>query len=392
MAGKKKRKSRTRKSAQAPGQFYGYSVQVTRMLARLLECTEGQAVSLEVLDDVAVTGVGGTVVEQSKSGLAHNPVSDRSVDLWKTLFNWVEAIRNGALGDDTKFVLYTAQPHNGTLVGRLNDARTRSDAITLIRSLRNDMWGKAPQRSKKKHLPDSIADFVNGVLEASDEVLCHLIIGFEFRQGSGSPGDDLRPLILAKAISDSAADEVLKYVLGWVKKKVDKLIEQGRTPIIAWSDFNAQLIAAARRFDRSDILSPTPTEISESDIEKELRSRLYIRQLEIIDCEERDLVRAVNDYLRSSVDRTTWSERGDVLESSFEDFSDRLARHWENRRRLAKAELSGRSENEIGQAILARCLDLAIPLQGMEVPSYFTPGSYHVLADALSIGWHPSVR
>jgi hypothetical protein len=35
-----KRKA-ARKSSQVPGQFYGYSIQVTRMLAHLLRCRAG---------------------------------------------------------------------------------------------------------------------------------------------------------------------------------------------------------------------------------------------------------------------------------------------------------------------------------------------------------------
>jgi len=47
------------------------------MLGRLLQGRPGEAVSLEVLDDVAVIGPDGTTAEQIKSGLAHNPIADR---------------------------------------------------------------------------------------------------------------------------------------------------------------------------------------------------------------------------------------------------------------------------------------------------------------------------
>ncbi len=70
------KKAKRKRATQAPGQFYGYSIQTTRMVARLLQCSQGQAVSLEVLDDVAVTGGPEVLAEQSKSGLAHNPVAD----------------------------------------------------------------------------------------------------------------------------------------------------------------------------------------------------------------------------------------------------------------------------------------------------------------------------
>lgn len=329
------------------------------------------------------------MAEQSKSGLAHNPVADRSVDLWKTFFNWVEAIRLGALTTETKFILYVAQPYSGTIVARINNIERPKDAQSVIADLRDEFWGPQPKRAKKVSLPDNIAMYVNGVLEASDDMLSRLFAGFELVTGSGSPADDLSPLLKQKAIGDAAVEEVLKSILGWTKRRVEQLIEAGKPPIITWDEFNTQLIAAARKFDRSELLTPTPVEITESEVEKELQGRQYIQQLRWIDCADGELVRAVNDYLRASVDRTTWSERGDVLESSFGDFADRLERHWEIQRRLAEIELSGRPETYIGQAVLNHCLMASVRLQGLEVPSYFVPGSYHALADTFTVGWHP---
>jgi hypothetical protein len=344
---------------------------------------------LEVLDDVAVTGGSKVVAEQSKSGLAHNPVADRSVDLWKTLFNWVDAIRSGALATETRFVLYTAQPYSGKIVARLHETQRPEDAALIIAELRDEFWGPEPERAKKSALPDTIVRYVNGVLEASDNTLSRLFAGFEYVTGSGSPVDDLVPLLKEKAIGDCAIEDVLKSILGWTKKRVENLIEARKPPIITWDDFNRQLIAAARKFDRSELLAPTPVEISESEIQQELQSRKYIQQLRWVEFASDELIRAVNDYLRSSVDRTAWSERGDVLESSFEEFSERLERYWAHRRRLASIELEGRSETQLGQAVLGHCLMASVQLQGLEVPSYFVPGSYHALADTFAVGWHP---
>lgn len=381
-------KANTPRSPQAPGQFYGYSIQTTRMVARLLQCTQGQAVSLEVLDDVAVTG-GTTVAEQSKSGLAHNPVTDRSVELWKTLFNWLEAIRSGALTTETKFVLYVAQPHSGNLVKKLHDVQTLSNASRLIAELRDDLWGPAPEHRKKADLPSTLQKYVNGVLDASDDMLARLFMGFEHLQGSGSPVDDLTPLLRLKAIGDGAIEEVLNSILGWTKKRVERLIARRDIPIVTWEEFNSQLIAAARKFDRSNLLTSTRVELSKSKVDEELQSRCYIQQLRWVECSKDELAEAVNSYLRSSIDRTVWSERGDVVESSFEEFSEQLKRLWASRKRLVAIELPGRSETDLGQAVLMHCLKESSKLQGLEVPSYFVPGSYHTLADSFTIGWHP---
>jgi hypothetical protein len=93
----------------APGQYLGYSLQVNRLLWHLLEAKPGSAVSLEVLGDVAVRSPSGDLtVEELKSRTTKaNPVSDRSVDLWKTIGNWVLAVSSGEIRASTTTSYYT---------------------------------------------------------------------------------------------------------------------------------------------------------------------------------------------------------------------------------------------------------------------------------------------
>lgn len=46
----KKKATKTKRSANVPGQFYGYSIQITRVVAHFLRAQQGQSVSIEHLD------------------------------------------------------------------------------------------------------------------------------------------------------------------------------------------------------------------------------------------------------------------------------------------------------------------------------------------------------
>jgi hypothetical protein len=350
-------------------------------------------VSVEHLEDVATETTDGVVAEQDKSGLVHNPVADRSIELWKTLHIWVRAIRDGALKSDTKFVLYVAQDHHGNVIDKIHQTKNKADADALVKTLRVEFWGKAPNHELRKKLPKDLAEHVNGVLKATDDLLALLFANLTLENGSGSPNDDLLPLIAEKAISADAREDVLKYLLGWAKRTIDKHIEKRQPPILLWDDFHNQLVGAAKKFDRSgNVLPSVPADISQAEIDKELRARTYVRQLDAVKCEERDMVRAVNDFLRSAVDRTTWSERGDVLEGSFGEFEDGLERAWQSQQTRVEIEQKTAAEEDRGRLIYANCVGLQMRLQGMDVPAYFVPGSFHTLADTLRIGWHPRYR
>src|SRR5271156_1743486 len=101
----------SRKSAQVPGQLFGYSLQAIRLLNLALDAAPGTTLSLEVFEDVgAVDGTGKALASQTKSGLETNPVSDRAVDLWKTFSHWKTAVASGQLSlATTRFELYLAK-------------------------------------------------------------------------------------------------------------------------------------------------------------------------------------------------------------------------------------------------------------------------------------------
>lgn len=383
-----------RRSANVPGQFYGYSLQITRVVAHFLRAQQGQSVSIEHLDDVATHTDEGVIAEQDKSGLAHNPVTDRSSELWKSLANWVRAIRGGALKDDTRFLLYVAQGHHGEVIDRIHAVTNKADADALVVALRAKFWGVPPKYAAKAKLAEGLAEHVNEILSTSNDVLGLLFTNLTLENGSGAPNDDLAALPGMAAISQEKKDDVLKFLLGWAKKVIDKRIEQSRVPLITWDEFHKAFVAAAKKLDRSEnVLTATPAEITQNEIERELRARTYVRQLEAVKCDDTELVRAVNDFLRSAVDRTTWSERGDVLEGSFDEFEDSLQRAWQSQKIRVEIERKSDAEEERGRLLFANCSGLQqLRLQGKDVPGHFVPGSFHTLANSLRVGWHPRYR
>jgi hypothetical protein len=385
MASKKNRP----KSSQAPGQLYGYSVQFTRALAHLLRAHPGQSVSIEHLDDVATSGSAGDVLEQDKSGLAHNPISDRAVGLWKTLRIWVEAIRGGACDSKTRFVLYVAQEHHGKLAELMHASVDAMAATKAIAQARIVLWGAAPKYLQRGKLAADLAANVNVVLGAENSLLVRLITAFSLERGSGSPNKDVVGTLRQKAIPESAVEPVAVYLLGWVKRQADSAIENGKPVVLKYDEFHKRMVAVAKKYNATGFLPSTPVAVTEETIERELRDRTYVRQLKIAEVDDSHVVGAVNDFLHAIAHRTAWSESGDVLEDSFQDFENGLLRAWRNHRVRVSIEHNGKPECDQARLVLSSCMLISSPLQGMTVPSHFVPGSFHSLAETRVVGWHP---
>ena len=111
------------KNTHVPDKVYSYTLQVKHMLYELIDANDGDIVSIEALDDIALHKVDGSVeVQQVKSVLSkNNPVSDKARDFWKTFYNWLVAVKVGELDlDNTKFKMFVTANRTDEIVERFN--------------------------------------------------------------------------------------------------------------------------------------------------------------------------------------------------------------------------------------------------------------------------------
>lgn len=385
-----------RKSAQVPGQLFGYSLQSIRLLNLALDALPGTVLSLEVFEDVGgIHPTGGALASQTKSGLETNPVSDRALDFWKTFSNWLTAIASGQLSlATTRFEIYLAKRHTGNLVASFDAAKTEELAKAALNHARDVLWGAAPKYPKKKNLAETIAPFVNHVLElASQECAVGIIARFELSVAVKDPLRDLRPKVAAKWVRPDSVELVIKYAHGWIKEKLDGLLLEGKPAALSVDEFNAEMMAYLPRVDFKQILIAIAgtLELSDDTIAAE-QVRTYVRQLDLIEYSEEDVIESINNFLRASAERAAWSKAGIVHENSFDDYEESLITYWKNKQathRLIHKSLNG---VERGQLLLADCGTHQQRLQGLEVPAFFTPGSFHALAEEQTVGWHPEYK
>ena len=376
--------------ATAAGQALGYSLQFTRLTAMLLDAAAGSTCSLEVLDDVAEQTADGRIkVGQAKSALTTNPVADRAIPLWKTLFNWLELVRGGHVeSSKTVFELYVSRQVEGELITSFHDARSPEEAMSAIRKARERMWGDPPGFIKKRDLPEALGRYVNAVFEAEEDVLVPVIINLRLERGSGSPQEDIEAAILRGPVSEAKVSDIADKMCGWVKRQVDKLLEKGMPAFIARDEFHREYVSYVRRVDRDAILTSFARKPSAEE-QKERLPDVFVQQLDFIEFGFDDKLDAISDFLRSCWDRAFWSKSGDVHEDSFSELDENLLRTWRNVSRETGIEASSRPPVERGKLLHAGCMGHQAKVQGMEPPSHFIPGCFQRLADEKVIGWHP---
>jgi hypothetical protein len=365
-------------------------LQYTRLTHLLLTASEGASCSLEVLDDVAEQERSGEVrVVQSKSALTANPVADRAQSLWKTLANWLTAIRaaNYPLMDTT-FEIYVSRPVGGEIVDRFAKANTDADARSAIDHARKELMGEPPNFEKRARLSADIAPYVNDVLSALDAELIPIVRGLCLTCGSGRPTEDLLDLIRTHPVPPSKVEEIAAYVCGVVKNRVDALLEQRLPAVLQRDEIHGLYRAYCRKVDSDTVLTSYATRPDENDAVKRMPST-FVRQLELIGADYEAKLEAINDFLMAAADRTEWAARGDVDESSFRELDESLKRTWKNRRQIVSLEHPSLAAESQGTLLYRQCLETKAMLEAKDTPSHFIPGCLQRLADDLSVGWHP---
>jgi hypothetical protein len=360
---------------------------------RLLAAEPGSFVSVEALDDVALVGpTGNTTLEQTKSvGKTTNPIADRSPELWKTLANWVRAVKSGTVdASRTHFEIFVSRRRRGALAESFDQAQTPAEASAAL-SAAKAVLTPVGKSGKRRKLPAGLAPHVQYVLReqvTAAQVLPRLTLVFGIGKSASALGDALR----TKLISADVVDVVAQQMLGWTKSAIDSLIEQGQPAVISTDVFGAELLAFVRRVDRFAILNccaPSPTRRA---LDLEIQSKVYVKQLDLIGSDYDTKLAAANDFLRASVNRSIWAGKGLVHRTSFAELEERLIRTWRAKRDIVGIQSSQAPPEAQGRLVYSECSLVDGALDGRVVPSHFTPGCYHALAERQEVGWHPDYK
>jgi hypothetical protein len=358
----------------------------------LLDAPADSSVTLEVFEDVGLeTSDGRKTASQVKTGLVKNPLADRSPELWKTLANWCDAVEHGELDPArTVFEIYVAKPQKGKIATLFHDARSANDARTAIAEAQK-RFAKKPRRAGVTGEETEAGSYAERVLRFDAPELEMLIQNFRVTTAKRNPLADLRPAVSAKWIRPESVELVIQHAHGWIKERLDGLLLAQKPAIINSNDFHREILAFLPRCDFRTMVTSMAGLPSAEQVEAE-KVRIYVRQLEIVDLDDDAILQSINEYLRASVTRTKLAEQGIVHEDSFVEYQEALTTFWRNKKRQNALTQPHHRPEGLGQLLFSDCCLHKEKLQGLEMPAYFTPGSFHTLADDETIGWHPDYQ
>ena len=365
------------------------------MASLLLAAPESSWVSLEHLDDVAQQNADGTVLAvQSKDTEATNPVTDRSVQLWKTFANWARDVREKRLDAAlTTFEIYVSRKVSGKLANEFAAANTKEAALKAFEKARSLLWGESPAFTKKGDVADTLRPHLEEVFDTSGKAFRAVIEKFQLTCALRNPELDLRDAVRRRMEfePDDLVVEVVVDVCGWVRTLVAPALRERKAPVISAAEFMRHLKASFAKLKPGGALTDIGAkEPSPSDIAK-LLCEQFVRQMDIINADEDTRNRAMTCLFKARTAWTTWSNRGEALvhDADVREFEDGLKQVWRNRKAKVFSDPHRTDELLRGRLLLAECEGHTCPVEQKTVPAYFIPGCFHELANGLAVGWHP---
>lgn len=384
----------------------GYYYQITYALYTLLQSDVDtwHVIRIEGLDDIESLGEDKLeeLLELKHHSSSPGSISDRSVDLWRTIRIWSIHLREQQIelpGVRLKLVT-TAKASQDSIAALLRPAIYPSgrdrDPIRACQKLR----GIASDPS------ESLKQFTDAFNEISANEQQALVEAIEIFDGAPTitEVDTKIKTYFQTTVPPEQAEEFSHRVVGWwfqsiviphLKYRDPETISANgvkrRINEMGW-EYRANSLPAYSRDKQFEDLPEQP--------DPENDKRVFVRQLRRIEILPRRINKAILDHYKAYADRNRWVEQRVYWEDKLYSYDKRLADEWERHydrhndgfKREKGCYIEEANEQEcvdFGGRLYDEISQLSIPINEQTNYGYITRGSYHELANQLRVKWHP---
>jgi hypothetical protein len=385
----------------------GFEFQDLVYIEKLIELKPGQTLGLELHDDIHIeTAADNASIEdllliQVKHSVNPGNITDRDIDLWKTIHNWLKLVPGLPHYRALTFQLYTNKGlNNQALVSLLKAPRQNIQAIVAHIRKTDQEISAAELIKKSDEPPNPLAKYVKSVSQANNGELEFLFERFEFHSDSSSIIARISSALRQLSIPQSRLEDTRKHVIGAFKESKFSRIIEGEKVVITFDDFRTgmgfdRIVRSARAepadFDRFvDIYysyqRPDTLSFSNSKFHDQLKD-IGISDEEIVDRGVEMML--AEQFMESLQDAGSFSASDNVRLENMA-ISEWQKLHNKSHRNTKE------DDGAVHQQASLDCYDQTMghPLKAgnIELPSNLSCGKYIKLSNLPSIGWRKNWR
>jgi len=371
-----------------------YNFQVWHALFELVQNANDLncLVSVEGIDDVALEEGDVLKLEQlKKTTSSHNPLSNSSVDFWKSIYNWVKFVQNYKEDIKTRKCVFKLVVNSnrkieaGDIPKSFEEAKTNSDAE---KALKNAI--KILEENDYKIKDNEYVSFCFD--EINKEDVLFVVSRFQISKFEKNYRECFYSAFYYQDIVNINSD-VCNMILGWIHKKVYECADNNIPPVFSVRQYKKELNNAIDKVCASETMKILSKKISSSDSKKVYKSgAVFVEQLNKIEIGESDILGSVSNFLRTKNEMAKHAEKGEVLD--YDVFANSIEEKWSAIRNHVIDDSISLNEVEKGRNIFN---DTILGIDKIKInrfvtPEFFNKGYAHIMADDLKIGWHPRYK
>jgi len=343
-------------------------------------------ISIEKLDDIAFDqeGTPEELLQTKFHGKAGS-LTDRSPDIWKTIRVWAEAAKGGdiELGSVVLTLVTTEGIPENSLADYLgcSERRNIAEALKVMSTIceednATNLKGYQAFKSLSSPQCQSLLNSIYVIGKSGDLLTI---------RGRMAP-------IARQSVPSEAVSAFINRLEGeWFKWCIEAL-SKSPTGVINLGNLQDLIDQIRPEYTHTNL----PPEFSDAfpeviDIDGDLR--VFVQQLKLFNAPKGMLKLAIINYYRAFEQRNKWSVDGLLIPGELNQFDNKLVEVWEEQQ--AYLEVIEDIETEVGQKkysveLYQHCQRHGVvPIRRDFIDEYLSKGSYHILSDALRIGWHP---
>jgi|AKZA01.1.fsa_nt_gi hypothetical protein len=373
--------------------------------------------SLEKIGDFGVEGEEREIIElKNADSPSNNPLSNASLDLWKSIYNWTYYFYEHQVLNthDYRLLLFVVTKNNCPtdiieLIAKCNNLEKFKVLKSCIeeRVIKNKIGRRKTIEQIKETYKDKrpTAKYYAELLFSKElsDYFQKVVYQFQYHKADNDYLTALLNVIENNygCTNRAICEDIAIKLLGWISKLVSELLATNKVVTVDTSEyFNFTKtyigpILIQNKYKAHPNLLPSRDELNE-EINK---SPQYIKQLDIINFDSDIIQDAAYYYLKLLMERKNWVESGylDTIEDpKYLAYQESIIRNWRIVKGITQSTIT---ETERGKAVYNNLQfnNKNTLFDGECLEDEITRGFIQELAQidiesTLSIGWHPEYK
>ena len=383
----------------ASSQALGYLYQVQCALLFLLDSEdEDIKVCIEKFDDISFHKDQNVIEQlQLKYHSKDGNLTNSSVDFWRTLKVWIDAIKSDTtlLGSTKFYIITTNSIATDSVIEKIKKlSENGEDKIEGIynelKQIANDGLNKSDPKSQSHKFYSAFIQFQEKYAKL---LIKSIVIIPDFYKPSEINERILKrikPFTLSKT-----ERHVFEVLTGWWYGKMVLCLQNPHPTFISFNDLRLKISTILSDLNENTLpVDVTEMEItalaSESDVHN------ILKQMELIGAKKSKINNAVQSYYRAYAQRSKWIKETLIYSDELDKYDERLNREWKFQFDEITDELEDGSTEEqkvnAGKELYKKLMDKDIPIRSNLNDNTISRGSYNGLSNELKVGWHPDYK